>query len=272
MSINFKRMKKIYTFLLTIGVVTSLMAQSEFPIEFESSAELANWEVFENGENAPEHFTIVANEDYEGINNSDSCLQFIVAADGQPWAGAFSKAYGDIEITEDNHVFSMMVKKDILTRCLIKLEISQEEFAEVFAENTFEGEWEELVFDFSDYIGNTYPTLVIFPDYPEGMAWGERTDSVTTLIDNFGWYSPSVGVSSLKAKQLVAFPNPTMDALTINYDGISDYKIFNITGQLVAENKFDAQNEKTIDVSFLPNGIYNISVNNNTMNAKFVKM
>lgn len=266
-------MKKLFTLILLATVSTSLFSQSEFPILFESSNELANWEMFENGSNDAENFAIVANENTDGINPADSCLQFIVAADGQPWAGASSESYGDIEITEENSIITMLVNKDVESRCLIKFEVTQEEFIEVFAENTITGDWEELTFDFSDAIGNIYPKIVIFPDFPEGMGWGERTESTTTLISNIQFKS-GVNIKDLNSMDLVkVYPNPASEFISVTDNAITKIEIFNSIGQMVYSENYQSVNTTDINVAHLKNGMYIVrSVNaKSTKEVKFLK-
>jgi hypothetical protein len=73
-------------------------------------------------------------------------------------------------------------------------------------------------------------------------------------------------------KNLSIYPNPTENKITIKIDRLSNYKIFNISGQLIKKGNL-LIGENTLDVFNFSNGVYFIKINSNSNNAtlKLVK-
>lgn len=262
-------MKTIFTFLFIVAISTVSIAQYELPVTWENEDETASWTPFENDGDAPENFVIVDNPDNTGINSSDKALQYTVLPTAQPWVGAWSTAYGELEFTEDNYILQMMVYKDVISDCALKVEADGMDFVEVHVENTLINEWELLTFDFTDAIGTTRPTLVFFPDFPSS-----RTEGSLCYVDNIGWYEGTVSIKEHSNKISVnVYPNPTSDKIIVNYPGITELKISNALGQTVKNEKFTAINSKTTDVSDLTKGVYYVSIKtaDGIASSKFVK-
>lgn len=159
-------MKKNWMVLLFIFFCAFANAQLSLPAYFEEPEEDTNWTQFANGGDAPENFILAENPDKSGINPSDFCIQFTVLENADPWVGAWSEAYGEIEITGDNYVLQMMVYKNVISNCYLKLEAGADVF-EVITPNTETEVWELLSFDFSEKIGYIYPRLVFFLTSPK---------------------------------------------------------------------------------------------------------
>ncbi len=79
----------------------------------------------------------------------------------------------------------------------------------------------------------------------------------------------SLGTAQFFKDKLVISPNPARDFLMVNIDSKTDFSIYNIAGQILQSGKLD-NNSKTIDVRYLPSGIYFIKFNN-LETKKFVK-
>ncbi|HIP49723.1 MAG TPA: T9SS type A sorting domain-containing protein, partial [Lutibacter sp.] len=76
----------------------------------------------------------------------------------------------------------------------------------------------------------------------------------------------SIGVTELNNKlQISVFPNPTTGALSINSQ-INNLKtdiiITNLLGEKCYKNKISIHKSTSIDISFLPKGIYLLSIVN----------
>jgi hypothetical protein len=145
------------------------------PIDFEEGGNGADWTwtVFENDDN-PE-LEIIANPDASGINTSATVAKFTARAAGNPWAGVESMHGADLgtfTLDETNNQIKIMVWKSVISDVGIKL-VASSGWAqpEIKVANTLVNQWEELTFDFSDYINPPDPELgmldqiVIFPDY-----------------------------------------------------------------------------------------------------------
>ena len=77
-----------------------------------------------------------------------------------------------------------------------------------------------------------------------------------------------VGIAENVLSNISVYPNPTRGQLTITTEHLSDYCIYNITGQVILQGKL--QNETTnINVESLPTGIYCLQIGDRTV--KFLK-
>ena len=125
-----------------------------------------NWTVDANGSNAPLEF--VSNPNPTAVNSTDVTAKFTASPNGQPWALAYTDAAGSITFTENNNLVKMSVLKTVATTVAIKFEDSTNPsfFKQIEVANTVtNGDWEELSFDFSTVIGNSYDRMVIIPDF-----------------------------------------------------------------------------------------------------------
>jgi hypothetical protein len=125
-----------------------------------------NWTVDANGSNVPLEF--VSNPNPTAVNSTDFTAKFTASPNGQPWALAYTDAAGSITFTENNSLIKMSVLKTVATTVAIKFEDSTNPsfFKQIEVANTVtNGDWEELSFDFSTVIGNSYDRLVIIPDF-----------------------------------------------------------------------------------------------------------
>jgi uncharacterized surface protein with fasciclin (FAS1) repeats len=227
-----------------------------FPIDFETETD-AVWEVFANGTGAATDFEVIPNPDKSGDNTSDNVLKFVVNADADPWAGAFSDSYAPVEFTQSNHKITMMVWKSVISPVGFKVEASSNggPVTEVKVSNTATEEWELLTFDMSACIGYSYNRIVFFPDFPEA-----RTAGTTVYLDNIERKEEASGILNLEedSKSLTIYPNPASGQIRLS--GFGDLKeglmrIIN-TGGVEVENRFVRDLSGTIDVSRLDQGAY----------------
>ncbi len=141
-------------------------------VDFETAGTGAGfaWTVFENADNPP--LEVVANPVPGGINSSATVGKFTARLAGQPFAGV-ETAHGDIgPITLDNSnsIVKIMVYKDVISDVGIKFAIANGGAQpEIKVPNTLVGQWEELTFDFTAYIGLfeaiDIDQLIVFPDF-----------------------------------------------------------------------------------------------------------
>ncbi len=87
-----------------------------------------------------------------------------------------------------------------------------------------------------------------------------------------------LGINEVKnIDQVTIYPNPASNSLkvTLNIPGSNiSYAVYNVTGQMVASGKLDAQYVNTIDIADLSSGIYLLRVqtsNTKEFTGKFVK-
>jgi hypothetical protein len=159
-------MKKTIFFLTVLLILISnlLFAQSTHTITFEAIGVGAEWDwtVSENADNPPLEF--ISNPVSGGINSTATVAKFTARQTGNPWALCFTNDDGEFTFDATNSIVKMMVYKPETSNIAIKFEgISPP--VEISNPNTVANQWEEITFDFSASIGNTYNRIVIIPDF-----------------------------------------------------------------------------------------------------------
>ncbi len=263
-------MKKNLTVILTIFIFTFGTAQN-IPIDFEENGNGANWNwrTFENDTNPD--LEIVPNPDMSGINTSSTVAKFTALQTGQAFAGCESlhgAGIGSFTIDASNSIIRIMVWKSTISDVGIKLvRVDNWSLGEIKIANTKINEWEQIEFDFSAHIGNTYDQIVIFPDFID------RQSNNIIYFDNV--YGESATINHLTTPEktsLNIFPNPATHSITIHSNKtINSYEIYSITGKLM--NHQQNIENTTINISTLPKGIYLLKVfcDNEFIIKKFIK-
>lgn len=164
-----KRLLLFYVFLLS----SFLIAQPA--IDFETVGNGWEWNLFSAGTGGLD--TVIANPSIGGLNTSANCLQIVVGANGDPWAGVWCADFPDLAIDANNCIVKILVYKNVTSRFNLKLEPPN---IDHFDSNTVVNQWEELTFDYSTHIGTTGATLTLIPD----MEDGPRTHASINYIDN----------------------------------------------------------------------------------------
>ena len=190
-------------FTLVFTMMAVVFAQNA-PIDFEADGNGANWNwiVDQNGSNPALQFP--ANPVSGGINTSATVAQFSAEDAGQDWALCYTDDIDEFEFDATNTTVTIMVYKSVISNVGIKLEGASN--AEILVANTVIGQWEELTYDFSGSIGNTYNRLVIIPDF------APREQDNTIYFDNI--QLPEGNVTP-PAEPTVAAPTPTTDAANV---------------------------------------------------------
>ncbi len=156
-------MRKITQLFIVISFTS--FGQTTIDFEPEGVGTDWSWTVDANGSNAPLEF--VSNPNNNGINSSNNSAKFTASPNGEPWALAYTDA-SPITFSESNSLVRIMVLKTVVSTVAIKFEDSTNPsfFKQIEVANTeTDGDWEELTFDFSTVIGNTYDRMVIIPDF-----------------------------------------------------------------------------------------------------------
>jgi len=244
-----------------------LVTEYGLPVNWEIPQEDTAWIQFANAPDTSINFTVVSNPDKSGINTSDHCLKFVVTDAADQWAGAFADAYGPIKITADSAILQMMVYKDKISPCGLKLE-SGGPATELKVSNTVTGEWELLTFNFSAVIGNTFARLVFFPDFPDEA----RTAGGIVYIDNIDFGAAS-SVREVNGAYISVFPNPATEMLTVQYPAMRSITITNLSGQRIRLMQFQSTDHKVINISDLRSGLYFVTIESahGNISTKFIK-
>jgi hypothetical protein len=255
-------MMKRITIVLMLFVESMSFAQNA-PIDFEPSGIGANWTwaVFENGTNPA--LEIIANPDQSGVNTSATVAKFTALLNGQPWAGTES-AHGNSDLgpfvlDESNSTIKIMVWKSVISDVGIKL-ISSNGWAqvEIKVPNTVVNEWEELTFNFSEYVNppseeGQLDQIAIFPDFDlEG-----REQANIVYFDNIT-FGVVTSISTNQNSKFQIYPNPVVNQFRINgVENITSVRIYNIIGQIVFSQLDGAS---SLNISNLSKGVYIVRV------------
>jgi hypothetical protein len=208
-------MKTLLSFSIILMVTANLFAQTT--LDFDTYGQDLTWVVFDQTD--PNSLTFVKNPDLTGINNSDTCAQYITEAGVVPWSGAKTSDF-DITVSNAMECIQVMVYKDALTNFGVKLEEGTMAACEVKVMPTLTDQWELLTFDFSSVKGGVYQTLVFFPDFPDDNP---RVTGHTVLFDNVTFIdsatchasAPSVVIVK-PGSELRVSPNPATDFLNVS--------------------------------------------------------
>ncbi len=174
-------MKKNITFLMSLLFVlcTSHAFAQYDNIDFESASTGSGftWIMDQNGSNPP--LTFIANPVSGGINTTATVAKFTAMQSGQPWALTFTDDADAFTFDATNKIVKIMVYKTVISNIGLKFE-GASPAVEILVPNTVVNAWEEITFDFSASIGNSYNRLVIIPDF--NMAG--RTQDNVIYFDN----------------------------------------------------------------------------------------
>jgi len=167
-------MKSFLLFLfLSFCIPVSLFAQAT--VNFETNGNNWEWILFQPDKAV---FDVVANPSVGGINLTDSCAMLqITDITADPWSGVFSADFPDFTINASNCYVRIMVYKDHISDVCLKLEPART--SDYNIPNTVINQWEEILFDYSAYIGSSAATLVVIPDF----SANPRTYTSTSYFD-----------------------------------------------------------------------------------------
>lgn len=193
---------KYLLLLLLMLVMQAMMFAVSTTIDFEPAGQGATWTwvMDQNGSNPALQFP--ANPVSGGINTSATVAKFTALQIGQPWALCYTDDIDPFQFNATNSTVKIMVYKPVLSPVTIKFEAGSTP-AEIQVTNTVINQWEELSFNFSASIGNTYSRLVIIPDFVA------RTQDNLMYFDNI--QIPEGNVAP-PAEPTVAAPIPTVPA------------------------------------------------------------
>jgi hypothetical protein len=149
-------------FFIPLGVPVN----STHTIDFETTGIGADWDwiVQGNADNPP--LEVIDNPVSGGINNSEKVAKFTARQDGEAFAYTHTIEDGQFTFYGNNHLVKVMVYKPVISPISIKFD-GPDGLAEIIFWNTLINQWEELEFDFSGFIGNTYNRFRILPDFEE---------------------------------------------------------------------------------------------------------
>ncbi|MDC1068527.1 T9SS type A sorting domain-containing protein [Candidatus Kapabacteria bacterium] len=154
------------------------ISQEIHNINFEPDGVGADWEWTVDDNDDDPNLEFIANPDPTGGNMSPTVAKFTARATGNPWALFFTNDNGQFTFDDNNSQIKIMVHKSRISPIGIKFEGGTGTPLELQVPNNVTGEWEELTFDFSERIGQTFSRMVIIPDFEE------RSEENIVYIDN----------------------------------------------------------------------------------------
>lgn len=176
-------MLKNFTSLIMLAIMlafsNNLFSQEIHNINFEPDGVGADWDwtVDQNDDDPPLEF--ISNPDPSGNNMSPTVAKFTARANGQSFALIYTGDNGQFTFDADNSEIKIMVHKSRISPVGLKFEGGTGTPLEIQVSNTVTDEWEELTFDFSQQIGQTFSRIVLIPDF------AERSEDNIVYIDNF---------------------------------------------------------------------------------------
>lgn len=248
-------MKRFFTFLFLIALVSTSFGQMERFIDFESGVD-TGFTVFANAGAGPESMSVVENPLKDVVNSSDSCLKFHVRPGANPWVGFYTDYNVLTEFTEENNTLAAMVYKEIISPVGLKVELSLNDGPDetIKVPNTVTYEWELLSFEFVNAIGYFYERFTIFPDFPDAR---EENDSTDVWMDNIGVpQENNTTVKEFGDSKMWLYPTPATNRMAVQCENMTRIIVSDVMGRQVKSIQFDITDSKVIPTADLASGIY----------------
>jgi hypothetical protein len=189
-------------------------------VDFEPGGLGASWTwiMDQNADNPPLEF--IANPVSGGINTTANVAKFTARQTGAPFALTFTDSFDEFQFDATNSMVKIMVYKPTISNVGMKLE-GPNGAIEILIPNTVTNQWEELTYDFSGQIGNTYTRIVIIPDFIG------RTQENIVYFDNI---QIPTGNIVPPAEPMVGAPIPTQNEVADNVISIFSDSYTNVAG------------------------------------------
>jgi len=229
-------------------------------IDFETPGFGADWVWTVHNNNTNPALEFVANPNTSGINSTSTVAKFTSLNFGAAWALTFTDYVGTFTFDQSNKIVTLMVNKSVISDVGVKFE-GPGGVHEIKIPNTLtDGSWEQLTFDFSAQIGNTYNRLVIIPDF------ADRSQNNVSYFDQIS-FGGTAGLNDNLFDAVKMFPNPAKDVVQFskNANEPLDIQIFDVLGkQLMAVKNVQSE----VNISSLPTGVYFVKM---TLGTKATK-
>ena len=223
-------------------------------IDFETPGFGADWVWTVHNNNTNPALEFVPNPNTSGINSTSTVAKFTSSRFGAAWALTFTDYIGSFTFNQSNKIVTLMVNKSVISDVGIKFEVAgTATHVQLVKPNTVtNGNWEQLTFDFSDQIGNTYNRLVIIPDFT--FPNDERTQDNVSYFDQLSFGS-TAGLNDNIYNAVKMFPNPAKDFVQFSKNSNEQLaiEIFDVLGKSLMKVK-NVQDE--VNISSLGSGVY----------------
>ena len=224
-----------------------------------------------------ETFMIIDNPDASGINTTSKVLKFIRRGTdngGMAWGGFWASCDPAVNAT-DNKYIHVMVWKPMISPLKFKMEGDPTlEIESMNAQTETEG-WQDIVFDFSSLTGD-YGVVAFMPDFVDPLATAADVDMYIDNIQITNSPNPISGIWNNKYDNAISlYPNPCNTSVNIDLTkDMNSVVISNLMGQKVLSMENVQKGTVNINVSFLNQGLYFITLtdsNNKMSSAKLLK-
>jgi hypothetical protein len=253
------------------GAPVNPLNQIDMPVTFEDP--MTDYTMTDFGGNAATMIT-------DPTDPTNTVMEVIKTNSAQAWAGtSIGTAAGfatDIAFTATETFISVRVWSPTAnTPIRLKVENSADntQTCETELMTSVAGDWETLVFDFSNEVAGT-PTLadgltmgwtydlasIFFNFGTDGATAGEQT----YYFDDVMFGDPFAGIDDLEIAGLSVYPNPSSDQWTIlsELTDINEVTVFNLQGEVLLETSVDG-NTVAIDATEFVSGVYLAYVSTN---------
>ncbi len=124
---------------------------------------------------------VVANPDQSGINTSATVVKFLRDMNGVPWGGFWSALPTPVDLTTNKYVH-VKIWKPRISPIKFKVENGPSANLEILSmtPQALTGQWEDMVFDFSEKTGN-WNGVVFMPDFEDPVT---LTEDIVIYFDD----------------------------------------------------------------------------------------
>lgn len=121
------------------------------------------------------------------------------------------------------------------------------------------------IYEYYDYSISNFPIFIVL----NSKVYSLLINNNSTLVLSKDEPTHFVGLSDSELSNVIIHPNPVKNTMKIKLGSNFNYKIKGIDGSLCLQGKGD----ESIDVSYLPSGIYFLEINSNSNQSiqKFIK-
>ena len=221
-------------------------------IDFETPGFGADWVWTVHNNNTNPALEFVPNPNTNGINSTSTVAKFTSLNFGAAWALTFTDYIGTFTFDQSNKIVTLMVNKSVISDVGLKFEGPSGAHEIKIQNSQTDGSWEQLTFDFSAQIGNTYNRLVIIPDF------AERTQNNVSYFDQLS-FGGTAGLNDNLLNAVKMFPNPAKGVVQFSKNSNEQLaiEIFDVLGKSVLRID-NVQNE--VNISELNSGLYFVHI------------
>ena len=251
--------KTIYFDQISFNINNTLEDYNLEDIDFESTGFGANWVWTTDNNYTDPPLEMVANPNTGGANNSSTVAKFTSTTAGDPWALTYTDNIGSFTFTEANSMVTIMVRKSKVSDVGLKFEGPGGIYKEIKISNTLtNGDWEQMSFDFSSEIGNTFNRFVVIPDFDDS-----RFQDHVSYFDQISFGNQTAGFDDYAINFVKMYPNPANSIVNFYSPSneVLEVAIYDMLGKQVLRS---VRVHSQLNISSLHAGIYFVNLTQGT--------